>query len=185
MRTVSELVVRKLSISHGTGFHASLFAFADTTDRGTKGRKRGGALFSFIRYFLRSSPSRATLSISPFPSPSTLERWLRVSNEGEEEEAEISLWSWRFNRAQWQRIPLRYCHRCRWQTNPSRWGRKLSYSIERTGKHALYTSDDATSRLLPFGPPCETSNSLITRTRYTPISRSYVIIRTSFIPLIE
>lgn len=131
---------------------------------GTNGRK--GPCFhsydiSFALPLFEGPPFRS----HPPPSP-TLERWLRVSNE---EEAEISLWSWRFNRAQWQRIPLRYCHRCRWQTNPSRWGRKLSYSIERAGKHALYTSDDATSRLLPFGPPCETSNSLITRTRYTPI----------------
>lgn len=114
-------------------------------------------------------PSTTTLSISPPPSPSMV----RVSNE---EEAVISLRSWRFNRAQWERIPLRYCHRCRWQTNP-RWRNgvtKLSYPIEGTrvvNRCAAWVT--MRHRDLPSAHLCETPNSLITRgsSGYTKISR--------------
>lgn len=140
---------------------------------------------SFSRYFLAIPPP---LDGHPFDlalSPSMV----RVSNE---EEAVISLRSWRFNRAQWERIPLRYCHRCRWQTNP-RWRNgvtKLSYPIEGTrvvNRCAAWVT--MRHRDLPSAHLCETPNSLITRgsSGYTKISRDpcYTIrisLRTSFTP---
>lgn len=140
---------------------------------------------SFSRYFLAIPPPLDGHPFDLAPSPSMV----RVSNE---EEAVISLRSWRFNRAQWERIPLRYCHRCRWQTNP-RWRNgvtKLSYPIEGTrvvNRCAAWVT--MRHRDLPSAHLCETPNSLITRgsSGYTKISRDpcYTIrisLRTSFTP---
>lgn len=70
--------------------------------------------FSFMRHF------RASLSLHPLSNSFDNETTVAVPRLERRDREKISLWSSRFNRAQWQRTLLRYCHRCRRQTNLGR-----------------------------------------------------------------